>query len=203
MIMRKKLLLLLPVLLLTACFGGGETIPQDQFYRLSESKYPDKTLPPIAAVLAVSTPDSDVLHRERAMLYSHADEPLKLERYHYHHWTHIPARMIQDHLIDYLRTTGLATQVVRYGEQARIDAQIGGQLRRFERVLGSGHASVVVQLELFYRGRSGNKLSVQNVYTQQINVTDDSMHTTAAAFSQALEKIYSDFVRDIAAQSGL
>lgn len=194
---------MLLALLLTACFGGGETIPQDQFYRLSELKYSDKTLQPIATVVAVSTPDSDVLHRERSMLFSQADEPLKLQRYHYHHWTHVPARMIQDNLIDYLRTTGLAAQVVRYGELSRIDAEIGGQLRRFERVLGGGHISVVVELELYYRGRSGQKVSVQNVYTQQINVVDDSMHSTAAAFSQALEKIYTDFVGDITAKSGL
>lgn len=197
--MKLKVLILFffSTVLLTACFGGGEPVPQDQFYRLSNVKYTGKALQPLADVIAVSVPDSDVLHRERALLYSHADKPLKLERYHYHHWTHIPARMIQDNLVDYLRTTGIAKDVIRYGEQSRIDVQIGGQLRRFERVLGRGNASVVVQLELSYRSRGGNRLSVQKVYTQQIDLKDDAMHATAAAFSDALQKIYAEFVNDI------
>jgi len=200
--MKLKLFILMSAFLLTACFGGGETIPQDQFYRLAEVTYHGKPVPSLVNVLAVSVPDSDVLHRERAILFSHVDEPLKLQRYHYHHWTHIPTKMIQDNLIDFLRTSGIAGEVIRYGERSRIDAEIGGQLRRFERVLGSGTAQVVVELELFFHSRNGNKFSLQKVYKQQLDVKDDAMHASAAAFSKALEKIYTDFIEDIRTQSG-
>ena len=95
-------------LLLSACFGGGESVPQDQFYRLSDVSYDGDRLKQMVNVLAVSSLESDVLHRERAILYSQADEPLKLQRYHYHHWTNVPSKLIQDHLVDYLRSSGMA-----------------------------------------------------------------------------------------------
>ena len=186
--------------LLSACFGGGESVPQDQFYRLSDASYQGDSLKQMVNILAVSAPESDVLHRERPILYGQADEPLKLQRYHYHHWTNIPSKLIQDHLVDYLRSTGMAKQVVRYGEQAKIDAEIGGQLKRFERVIGTDKITVVVQLELFYKTRGHSPKFYQNVYQQELVVTNSSMHATATAFSQALQAIYMDFIRDVIKQ---
>ena len=197
----KKILLFSLLVLLSACFGGGESIPQDQFYRLSAVSYHGDRLEPIVPVIAVSALDSDVLHRERAILYSQLDKPLKLQRYHYHHWTHVPSKLIQDHLVDYLRSSGIAGQVIRYGEQANIDAEIGGQLKRFERVIGTSHTTVVVQLELFYKNRGKNPRLYQNVYAQQVAVSDNSMHATAMAFSQALQAIYADFIQDVIKQT--
>ena len=199
----KKYLVVCFSLLLSACFGGGEPIPQDQFYRLSAASYNGDNLQPITAVIAVSTLDSDVLHSERSILYSQFDEPLKLQRYHYHHWTNIPSKLIQDNLVDYLRTSGIAKQVIRYGEQSTIDAEIGGQVKRFERVIGGTSTKVVVQLELFYKSRGAKPKYYQNKYEQQVVVSDTSMHTTAIAFSQALQAIYSDFLKDIVKQSEL
>ena len=184
-------------LLLSACFGGGESVPQDQFYRLSDASYQGDSLKPMVNILAVSAPASDVLHRERPILYSQADEPLKLQRYHYHIWTNIPPKLIQDHLVDYLRSSGMAKQVVRYGEQAKIDAEIGGQLKRFERVIGPNKTMVVVQLELFYKTRGHPPRFYQNVYEQELVVSNSSMNATAKAFSQALQAIYLNFIQDV------
>ena len=189
------------MLLLGACFGGGESVPQDQFYRLSAASCTGERLTPIANVLAVSALQSDVLHRERPILYSQADEPLKLQRYHYHHWTNVPSKLIQDHLVDYLRSCGIAKHVIRYGDQAKIDAEVGGQIKRFERVLGKSGTTVVVQLELFYQTRGKSPRLYQHVYEHQLDVGNGSMHATALAFSQALQAIYADFIRDLIAQT--
>lgn len=183
--------------MLGACFGGGQSIPQDQFYRLAPVSYDGARLPPIAKVIAVSPLESDGLHRERAILYSQAQTPLKLQRYHYYHWTQIPPTLIQDQLVDYLRTSGIAAQVSRYGEQSNINAEIGGEIKRFERVIGTSQTSVVVELELFYKTRGSKPRFYQQVYAQEVVVSDSSMHASAQAFSQALLAIYTQFLKDI------
>lgn len=196
----KKLVLLNVCLMLGACFGGGQAIPQDQFYRLAPVSYAGARMQPIAKIIAVSPLDSDGLYRERAILYSQADTPLRLQRYHYYHWTQIPSKLIQDHLVDYLRTTVIAGQVSRYGEQTNINAEIGGEIKRFERVIGTSQTSVVVELELFYKTRGSKPSFYQHVYAQELAVSDSSMHATAQAFSQALLVIYTQFVKDISNQ---
>lgn len=193
----KKTLLLGFMLLLTGCFGGGGPIPQDQFYRLADITYDGDKLKTIAGVIAVLPLDSDVLHRERAILYSEVNEPLKLQRYHYHHWSHIPPKLIQDSLASYLQTSGIARQVVRYGEQSRVDAEIGGQLKRFERVVGVSNTTVVVQLALSYKTRGHKPEFYQHVYIQEVAADNASMYATALAFSQALQTIYAKFIKDL------
>ena len=193
----KKLLLMISILMLGACFGGGQSIPEDQFYRLAPVSYQGEKQQAIANIIAVSALESDALHLERAILYSEANSPLKIRRYHYYFWANIPTKLIQDHLLDYLRTTGIAEQVITYGELTKIDGQIGGQIKRFERVIGTNQISVAVELELFYKTRGQKPSLFQHVYSQQLAASDDSMHATSTAFSQALAAIYADFVRDI------
>lgn len=196
--MKRYLYLLFMTGLLSACFGGGAVVPEDRFYRLAELPAQSPAVVPQIGVLAVAGLQSDDLLRERAILYSEAQAPLTLRRYHYHFWTHIPGQLIQEQLIDYLRAAGVARQVIRFGEQPQRDALIEGYIKRFERRVGDGRPRALVNLELIYK-RGRDSQPVLREYAFEETAVDDSMHATVSAFSAALQKIYAAFVAEISA----
>lgn len=195
----RTLFVILFTIVLAGCFGGGEVIPQDQFYHLADISGQIPKINKPLGVVAVSPLQSDALHRERTILYAEQATPLQLNRYHYHHWTNMPGQLIQEHLITYLREVGIANDVIRYGEQSRIDAQISGYIHRFERILGEGNPKIAIRLELSFNPRTpGRQMTVTRVYSLEQETADTSMHASVAAFSQGLQDIYSRFVADIA-----
>ena len=198
--MIRNIVVLCIVGLLTACFGGGGVVPQDQFYKLAD--IPDDVTQashPLGSV-AVAPLQSDALHNQRAILYVEQAEPLKVNPYHYHFWGDSPGQILQENLIEYLRKTGFARTVVRYGERQRVDAQITGYIQRFERVLGQGNPKVAVRLELSFISRSaGTPATLTRVYSDEQEATDDSMEATVRAFSVAVQRVYAEFVADVMA----
>lgn len=200
--MRELKLFFLPFfLLLTSCFGGGAEIPQDNFYRLADISTSVKEFDKISfEVLAVESLKSDTLHRERAILYSDANQPLHLRRYHYHHWTQVPNQLIQEHLISYLRKRAVAKRVMRYGEATQSDANITGRIKRFERVIKNNQTVVQVELELHMETMSSPRRYLQNEYLEEMTAKDASIHATVTALSLSLEKIYARFMTDVEQQ---
>ena len=200
--MKKLIALSLMCLLLSACFGGGAEIPQNNFYRLADiAAAGPKFDVPLFSVMAVSSLRSDALHKERAILYSDRAMPLRLLRYHYHHWTQVPNQLIQQNLIDYLRATGIAKRVIRYGDETNIDANITGYIRKFERILDKGKVSVNVELELQLETFAAPRRHIQFVASERQIAQDDSMHATVRAFGEALQKIFQQFVAKIPGDS--
>ena len=186
-------------LLPSGCFGGGTAVPEDHFYRLAELPAPEKLSSPLVDVLAISTLQSDALLRERAILYSEAQTPLTIRRYHYHFWTHVPGQLIQEQMLDQLRAAGVARSVIRYGEQPRVDAVVEGYLKRFERLVGNGRPRAALALELVYRKRAQDSEPLIRTYEVVETATNDSMHATVTAFSAALHKVYAAFTAELAA----
>lgn len=196
--MMRYLYLVLSVSLLAACFGGGEVVPQDKYYHLADISGNVTKLGKPFGVIAVAPLQSDALHHERTILYSLQSAPLTVKTYYYHHWSNTPGQMIQEQLIAYLREAGFAHTVIRYGERARIDGQVGGYIQRFERIVGTGRPKVLVRLELSFDPRSSAAQHVlTKVYSSEQVAADDSMEATAEAFSSALQTIYARFVADV------
>lgn len=195
--MMKRVPVLVFVFVLTGCFGGGSEVPQDNFYRLTDIVSAKHVTSPFQ-VVAVAALKSDALHHERAILYSDAKQPLHVKRYHYHHWTQVPNVLIQNHLIDYLRKAEFAPRMVRYGEVVNIDAKITGYIKRFERLIDSGEVKVQVSLELHLETFGKKRDHYQWNYDLTQSTSDPSMHATVTALSQALEKIYQQFLIDSA-----
>jgi len=194
-----RYLYLIPLLsLLAGCFGGGEVVPQDQYYHLADISGEVAQVSKPFDVIAVSPLQSDALHNERTILYSEQSAPLKLNTYYYHQWTNVPGQMIQEHLIAYLRKAGFAKDVIRYGERLHIDGHITGFIQRFERIVGQGKPRVAVRLELnFISRKSEPQRSLIKVYDVEREAADSSMEASVAAFSQALQTIYARFVADV------
>ena len=197
----RKVSILFLALSLSACFGGGAEIPHDNFYRLADISPDIKPKVSVSSpfqVVAVAALKSDALHRERAILYSDAKQPLHVQRYNYHHWSQVPNTLIQEHLIDYLRKARFSPQVVRYGEVVKIDARITGYIKRFERIIDSGEVKVQVRLELQFETFGDKRRHYQWIYTVEQAASDRSMDATVEAFSQALESVYQQFLTDLA-----
>jgi ABC-type uncharacterized transport system auxiliary subunit len=196
--MIKQFVFVLLILSLTGCFGDGAVVPQDKFYRLSEVAAEKKIKSPFR-VVAIERLKGDALHRERSILYSEAEQPLKLKRYHYHYWTRTPGELIREHLISYLRQSEFATRIVRYGEVAKIDAKISGQIKNFERIIDADGIKVRAHLELSLETLGNTRRYYQWEYDIQHSTTDSSMYATVTAMSSALEIIYAQFLQDISA----
>lgn len=199
--MMRKLIILCLLGLLSACFGSGEVVPQDQFYQLADIPGDVVQISQPLGIVAVAPLQSDAMHNQRAMLYIEQSSPLKINPYHYHYWSSVPGQILQEYLITYLRKADFAKTVVRYGERQQIDAQITGYIQRFERLLGQGKPKVVVGLELSFISRSAAAPpTLTKVYTAEQETTDNTMEATVLAFSQAVQRIYASFVSDVMAK---
>jgi ABC-type uncharacterized transport system auxiliary subunit len=193
----KRCLLLFPMIgLLSACFGGGQVVPQDRYYHLADISADVIHVTKPFGVVGVSILQSDALHRDRSILYSEQATPLQLNRYHYHHWTDAPGQLVQEHLIAYLRKAGFAREVIRYGAQSRIDAQISGRILRFERLVDQGKVAVRIELSFATRHTQDQRHLIR-VYDLERDCKDSSMNAAVEAFSKALQDIYNRFVTDI------
>lgn len=192
---------LLAVLLagLAACASQGP-VPEDRYYQLSPVAQEKGRLTSAATLLpgrlGVGRLKTDGLRDERTLLYVQQGQPLQIRRYHYHHWVDAPTRMIQQHMLAYLRAAGAATEVVQYQPGIRVDYEVRGRLVRFERLLSDGHGKVLVELELELRhgARSG---TAPLLYRAEIEPEDDTLYAAAVAYSAALQEIYAHFLADM------
>lgn len=191
-------LLLIGTAIIPGCTGRGTVVPDDHFYqlpevlpeRISNDRLTNNTI-------AVAPLHSDGLHGERAILYINSDRPLELQRYHYHHWTDSPPRLIQESLLNYLRKSGLARNVVRYDPEEQVDGTISGTLLHFERVTGPGGIKVEVALELEYNNDQKLPQTWHKEYHVTLPVGNSSIHSTIEGFGSALQQIFNAFVADL------
>lgn len=196
---RASLVRALTVVLLAAlggCIGKVPAIPEDHYYRLPDPD-PQPLAKPFAGTVAVALPVADGLHTERAVLYSRRDRPLEIRRHHYYFWAESPPRLIQEHLIAYLRAARAADTVVRAEAGDHSDIRIETRLLRFERLVGTASPEVLVELELGVRRGQSGMVSQRHVYRARAPVGDDTLYASAQAFGRALESIYARFLTDV------
>lgn len=174
-------------------------VPQDYFYRLPtvHPAAPSQT-PLVNGSVAVDQLNADGVYRERPLLYVDAARPLEVLQYHYRHWIQVPASLIQDNMVDYLREANIADRVERYSSGRRADLVIGGRLQRFERVVEQERATAVVELEMEFRHRTENGVNKRTkVYTSRVEATGPEIHDTVTAFGEALRRVYDAMLSDL------
>jgi ABC-type uncharacterized transport system auxiliary subunit len=189
-------LALATALALAAC--GSSTVPRDHYYRLMVAA-PAQALsdPLIDGALEVHRFAADGLLAERALLYSYRAAPREIDRYDYHFWIEPPSRLLQGELVGYLRRAGAAAAVITPGQSAQVAYVVTAKIKRFERVMGSSDASVLVELE-FGLGRDGDGgLELIQVYRAEKKAANGLMSASIDAFSQAVAEIFRAFLADI------
>jgi ABC-type uncharacterized transport system auxiliary subunit len=186
-------------LLLTAC-ATPEPIPEDQFYRLVSPGEPVRLAnPAIKGTLKVEPIKTFGIYRERAILFSHSDQPESLKQHHYNHWIDTPTRLIRDQLVDYLRARGVAGTVAGAQIGLNGDIRLYLELKNFERVIHpTDDVSVKVRLDAVITDKSNRPLKITS-YLSEIPAGESSVAASVAAINQALSEIYRRLADDLTA----
>ncbi|WP_298311252.1 ABC-type transport auxiliary lipoprotein family protein [Propionivibrio sp.] len=176
------------LLLLAAC-GSVPPAPTDRFYRLQPAHVaPAATSLPGA--VAVNAFRADSLYAERPIVYSDEASLRQLRQYHYHLWLYPPAQIVQEHF-----KASLGSALDLKGD-SNAPYALDGRIVKFERVLSGQHSKAVVALEL--QLLAGGKTRLNKTYQAEQPASDDSLGAFAVAMEQALGKIYTEFLADVA-----
>ena len=196
--MKRSILPLLLSLVLVAC-GSVDPAPEDQYYRLPAAAVTEQASSALDGTLVIGSIEHGGIYGERAILYSNASQPAKLQRYHYHTWADSPPRLIQDHLAVYMRNAGVVPNALIDKGVVDWNYMLHGKLRRFERVMGGFGSKAVVELEFRLRKRGGDSYLLTKDYSAEATVEDDSVNDAVEAFGAALAEIYRQLAADMAA----
>ncbi len=196
--MKRSILPLLLSLALVAC-GSVDPAPEDQYYRLPAVAVSEKAATSsLEGTLAIGSIEHGGVYGERAILYSNASQPAKLQRYHYHTWADSPPRLIQDHLAVYMRNASVASNTLIDKGVVDWNYMLYGKLRRFERVMGGLGSKAVVELEFRLQKRGDDRYLLTKDYSAEVAVDDDSVNDAVEAFGAALGEIYQQLAADMA-----
>lgn len=170
--------------LLSAC-AGGEPVPADRFYQLAplapQSRH---ATPALNGGLEIDYTQADPLRSGRAVLYSEADRPLQLNRYHYAFWVDQPPRMVQRAIVSYLRELNVADRVFTAGQRGQAVYRLETRLLKFEQLRQGGEVTVEVALQATLKALPEGSPLWTRTYTQTRAGGD--MHATADAIQRAL-----------------
>ena len=176
-----------------------EPLPQDSFYRLGPPAVAAPAAAPLRGTLEVDRFRAEGLGAGRAIVYSRADQPLRLNEYNYHFWAEPPAVLLQEQLVAYARAARLADRVVT--PEMRIDAQhvLSGRIVRLEQVQGP-NPHVVVALEMALRQVGSDRVPVLGTYERVEPASGATVGAAVVAIDRALNQIFSRFLADVAAR---
>lgn len=193
---RTAILLTLTALSTAGCVGSGE-IPEEHFYRLPELQPASPRSRPLtrASIDVPRLRASGLLH-ERALLFSRAAQPGDLRLYHYHQWQDPPDVLVRDHLVEYLRRSGLAARVLPSSAGVQTELRLTGRLLRFERVIEAGRSTAAVEVE-FTLQRGQRIIFGPHRYRTAREADGSAMTAVVDAFGIALQQTYDELIRDL------
>lgn len=183
--------------LLAAC--AQPPLAQDTFYRLQVAP-PSAPLerPTLPGTLQVPRFAADGLMAGRAIVFSEAADPLRVEAYHYHFWLEPPGVMLRDELVSYLRAAGVAERVVTPELRLEPDFVLSVRIKRIEQVRGAA-PRVVAVLDVGLNSRKEDRLLLLKTYRVETEATDNSVGAAVAALNGAMATIYAAIAADIPA----
>lgn len=197
--MLRLLVLVTGLLTLGAC--AARVVPEDNFYRLTLGTPPaaQNLLSGLASgVIQVERFTADGLLGGRAIVFSDGAQSNVAQTYHYDFWLEPPTILLQSALADTLRKAGVQ-KVVTPDLRIEPDYTITGKIRAFEQVR-SNPGFVRVQIELAVSERAGGKLIMFKSYKAEPRTNGDGIREAVSRMSAAIDQIYSEFLKDIAAR---
>lgn len=179
-----------------------EPVPENNFYRLEIDAPQRLAVPILSGTLAVGRFEGNGLVGGRAMIYSEASRPLQLRQYHYHNWIESPPRLLQEQLVLFLRSAGVAKRVISTGTGVNTDYLVSGKIQKLLESRSSDGASVTVGLELTLIQTKDMQILLLKDYEQtEIVAKENTMHDVVTAYGLAVSKLYKVFLQDMRAQN--
>lgn len=171
--------------------------PRDHFYRLEATAPQKLASPPLTGTLEVDRLRVEAISQGRQMLYREAARPSEIEQHAYHYWVDPPSVMLQEQLVRYLRSAGVARQVVTPAVHVESDYLVSGRLVRLERVLSGGEQRIAVEIEFTLTQQAGRKLLLLESYREERAVPGGGVAESLTAYEQAVSAIFGRFVADL------
>lgn len=178
---------------LAACASPAP--PRDSFHRLEIAPSAQRFAAPVLpGVLEVARLESEGMLNERPLAYQEADG--SLARYRYDLWTEVPSVMLQEHLTEVLRGTGIAGTITTPDLRVPPDWVLRGRISRFELVPSS--AKVVARIRLAVVSARDGGLVWQETYTAEVPAATGP-EAEVKALGLAASDILARFVADLGA----
>ena len=188
---------LLSAVLLTACFGSSPPLPDDVNYRLQLAPAKQKfEAPRVAGLVVVERPTAPAVYSSRDLVYSEGPPHVNLQHYHYHHWADPPPQLLQQGLVDHLRSANLAQNVTIEAGRLLPAYRISGVVRRFERQKNGSGWQAAVSIELRADPAGGREPLLLRQYETVIAAEGEGMEATVEAFAKATGSLFDRFVAD-------
>jgi len=193
----------LPVIAATLALAGcfaPPPLPDDVYYRLQLAPAAQRfEAPRVAGLVVVERPVAPSVYSTRDVVYSEAAPHVHLQAYHYHHWADPPPQLLQQGLVDHLRSANLAPNVTLEAGRLVPAYRISGVLRRFERQKNGSGWQAAVSLELRADPVGGNAPLLLRQYETVIAADGDGMEQTVQAFARATGSLFDKFLADFSA----
>lgn len=184
-------------LLLGACVSAP--LPNDVYYRLQAGAAAQRfETPRVDGMIVVERPRAPAVYATRDIAWSDDPQALQLSHYHYHHWADPPAQLLQQALVDYLRSANFASSIALEAGRLAPVYRISGGIRRFERVRSDAGWAVAVMLDLRADPAAGERPVLLKQYESSVAAKDDSIEATVQAFSDATGAVFGRFLADLA-----
>jgi len=172
-------------------------LPDDVYYRLQLAPSAQRfEAPRVAGLVVVQRPSAASVYTSRDLVYSDGAPHLQLSHYHYHHWADPPPQLLQQGLVDYLRSANFAPNVTVEAGRMIPAYRISGIVRRFERQKAESGWQAAVALELRADPVDSERPLLLQQYETVIAAEGDGMEATVKAFSKATGTLFDRFLAD-------
>src|SRR5262249_34851787 len=152
----------------------------------------EKIAHPLPGIIEAAPLSADGVTGERPLLFT-ANGGTKLEQRNYAYWTELPTAMIRDQLVAYLRSAGVAEQVVPSELRIGANYRIQGEIKRLEQSAGGKHDTGIIELELSVIDESTDQLILSRVYHTEQPAADHSIDGAVAALNAGLQDVLKRF----------
>lgn len=182
-------------LLLAAC-ASTPGIPDTVYHRLPAPGATTSLVEPFTRPILVEAFRADGIHIDQALVYSLEADARELRTYHYQLWAEPPSRLLQQRLINVLRTAR-AADIVTDRLAAHADAlRVEGRIEAFERIQRGAGWEVAVSLELRVDSGATQPLLLRH-YRETRPAAGTAIADSTRAMGEALDAAFARFLTDL------
>ena len=197
--MKPRWIAAIAAVLIGAALAGCDvpTAPDFTYFRLPRPAPLEAAPAPLFGDVVVDAFAADGIYGDQALIYALEPSAQQLRQYHYQLWTDPPTRVLQRRMIELLRNSGVATQVIDELPASHPAVRVSAVILRFDRAPnGSGGFNATVAPKLRADGADGFPL-IDDYYRAELPTAGNEIKAAVDAYGAGLDKIYAEFYADL------